>query len=219
MPRIIEFNDKATRILARELAEYILDGKIVIIPTDTCYGMAADATNFQAVKKVFKIKRRPLSKPISIFLDDIATIPKYALIDGIASQLINLFPDRITIIFRAKKTNVVQDLIVKNMTIGIRIPPFSFPRLIVRSLGRPITATSANIHGKKPIYDISKLFCLEGVDIIVDYGILDAVNVSTVIDITSDNKIRILREGAISVNELRKRIDMLLDNYQLIITQ
>ena len=210
MMEIIEYSQDKIDKISREIAEYIREGKIVAIPTDTCYGIAANATNPKAVRKVFEIKKRPKTRPISVFLDEKHRIEKYAHLNEIGRKVMELFPDRITIIFPAKKSNVVEGLIVKNKTIGIRIPPFKLPRLIVKYAGAPITATSANIYGEPPIYDSSQLKILKGIDYIVDMGKLPMMEVSTVIDI-SKGRVEILREGVIKIEDLKKRIADLLN--------
>ena len=218
MPLIIPFNSEHLDRLAREIADYIADGKIVAIPTDTCYGLATDATNPSAVRKVFEVKRRPLTKPLSVFLYDKTQIPIYASIHKTAMRFINLLPQRLTLILRAKESDIVKELVIKNNKIGIRIPLFMFPRLIVRHLGKPITATSANIHGYEPIYDSAELHKLEGIDVIVDCKRLEKIAVSTVIDVSEENKIVVLREGAIRINELCKMLGELPNNLKLIVS-
>jgi len=217
MPVVIKFEVDNIDKLAREIADYISQGKIVAIPTDTCYGLAADATNVKSVRKVFNIKKRPKSKPISVFLCEKNDLEKYVELSSLARKIAELFPARITIVFRAKTSNIVSRYVIWKKTLGVRIPPFIFPRLIVKYLGTPITATSANIHGLPPIYNSRDLLKLKGVDYIVDYGQLPKTKVSTVIDV-SEERIKVLREGAISLTELKRRLERLsLDDYELII--
>jgi len=219
LTEVIPFSDSKRNALAKEIAEYILDGKVVAIPTDTCYGLATDATNVEAVKRVFKIKKRPPDRPVSIFLYSVEEIRRYAYLEGIAEKIVELFPDKITVIFRARKSTLPERYILWNMTVGVRIPEFDFPRLIVKYSGVPITATSANIHGTPPIYDVTLLRGLAGVDYIVDYGGLPRVGVSTVIDV-SGGRIKIIRVGALTIDYIRRRIkELSLDDDNLVVTK
>jgi len=219
MPEIIKINDTNKYDVIKEIAKKIIEGKIIAIPTDTCYGLAVDATSIRSVKRLFYVKKRPISKPVSIFLSGKEEIGKYAVLEGISRKVINLFPDRITIIFKAARSNVVEDYIIKNNTIGIRVPLVDIPRLMCKFAGRPITATSANVRGEPPIYNSTELYAWDDIDYILDYGMLKKVDVSTVIDISED-KIKILREGAISISELELKLKKIsLDNFEIVVSK
>lgn len=214
---VIEFNKSNIKKLAQEAAEYLVEGKIVAIPTDTCYGLAADATNIKAVRRIFRIKKRPEDKPLSVFLSGREDLENYVVLSDLAKRISRIFPEHVTVIFRARPSNLVPGYIIWRNTVGIRIPPFEFPRAIVEYLGAPITATSANIYGQPPIYDSKKLLGLEGIDCIIDSGKLPPREVSTVIDV-SEGDIRILRVGAIGLAELREKLRKLsLHDYKLIV--
>ena len=217
---IIRYSERDLHRISREIADIILDGKIVAIPTDTCYGLAADATNEAAVRKLFRIKRRPHSRPVAVFLGDPEDSEEYAVITPLARALLRLLPERLTIILRAKEhTDLVKELVIKDGKLGIRVPPFLLPRLIAKKANVPITATSANLYGLPPIYSSEKLRALEGIDCIVDIGDLPKVPVSTVID-ASSGKLRVLRVGAISLEKLASMLSKILPDYHdLIVTE
>ena len=126
----------------------LLNGKIIVYPTDTLYGLGADIFNENAVTKIFDIKKRPLSEPLSVAVSDLETLKKIAFVDEKSTKLINSFlPGKLTIILNKK--DIVPDLITGGLKkVAIRIPDNEIALDILSRFG-PITATSANIHGKK----------------------------------------------------------------------
>lgn len=175
-------------------ARTILEGGgIVLYPTDTLYGLGVNAFNEEAVKRLYRLKRRPLNKPISICLHDTKWIRKVAHINPKIERLITkLLPGPFTIILK-KKNTVPQILTGGTEKIGIRIPD----NIISRELSKefPITSTSANISGMKTHNNIKDIIQQIGeVDIAIDAGPLKG-GASTVIDLTLDPP-KILRKGA-----------------------
>ncbi len=204
---IIKYDSCNVDRIAKKVVKILKKGGVAIIPTDTCYGLVADATNDEVVKRIFDIKRRPYDKPIAVFLPSKKDIYKYAEIDELGEKFLNLLPARLTLIFKAK-AKLPEPMIIKNGKIGIRVVKHVLPTLITKVLGKPITATSANIHGQPPCYASSELMNIN-VDLIVDAGELPRVPVSTVIDVTTIPP-TILREGAISAEEIEKRLQIKL---------
>ena len=186
--------------------EIIKQGGVVAIPTDTSYGLAADALNEESVLKVFRIKRRSLSKPLSIFVDSVKTIEKYFIVDEVAAKLISLLPERLTLILKAKDPSIFPRGIANEQGgVGVRLPPSIYPVELVRATKTFLTATSANLSGKPPIYNpflIEKE--LRDVDLILDAGVLKRVPTSTVIDLTSCPP-AVIREGSVPLKTLEKR--------------
>lgn len=204
MPKILVLTKKSLLSIAKYVAKEIIKGKVIAIPTDTTYGLAANARNKAAVERIFYIKKRIPTSPLSVFLATRRNIYDYAIVNELANKILDLFPDKITIIFRAKRnTGLIPQKIIYNGTIGIRIPRFLFPRLIARYAKTPITATSANIHGKPPIYKPEKLLSLDP-DLIVDFGELPQKKPSTIIDVSSGTTIKIIREGSITLKKLKR---------------
>lgn len=168
-------------------------GGIVIYPTETSYGIGADATKSNAIRKIFRLKARENGKPISIIISSLAMAKKYAFIDALSRKLIKQFmPGPLTLI--SKKKNL-PDILSKN-TIAWRIPSHPFALALVKKSGRPITATSANLSGKRQLYrikEVAKTFsgC---VDLIIDAGNLPRRSPSTVFDTINQ---KILRKGPV----------------------
>ena len=204
---IIKYDPRNVDRIVKKIVEILKKGGVAIIPTDTCYGIIADATNEEAVKRVFDIKKRPYDNPVSIFLSSKKDVYKYAEVNELGEKFLNLLPARLTLIFKAK-AKLPEPMIVKNGKIGIRVIKHVLPTLITKVLRKPITATSANIHGQPPCYASSELMNLN-VDLIVDAGELPRIPVSTVIDVTTVPP-TILREGAISAEEIEKRLQIKL---------
>jgi len=189
-----------------EVVEVLEAGGVVAIPTDTCYGLAADATRPECVSRVFELKRRSLSKPISIFVDSVEFVLEEFEVDEIAERFLRLLPARLTLVLLAKKPGKYPAGIVgRSGGVGVRLSPHPLPTKLVERLGRPITATSANISGRAPLYDPRDVEReLPGVDLVVDGGLLERVPTSTVVDLTVRPP-AVLRAGAVPVEYLERK--------------
>lgn len=180
-------------------------GGVVVLPTDTAYGVCADATNKTAVKKVFQIKKRNSLNPIYVFVSDLKMAKKYGVFNKQAEEFAKKYwPGQLTII--VKKKNKKLDFVSNETTIGFRVPESKLLIKITQKFGKPITATSANLEGKSPAYNIKEFLDQinensEKPDLIFDVGQLPKTPVSTIIDL-STSKLQILREGAISKEEV-----------------
>jgi len=176
------------------------EGGVIIYPSESSYGMGADATNGKAVERIIKIKGRE-NKPIPIIVSSIEMAKKYAVIDPLTKRLMKKFmPGRLTLVVKKKKP--LPDILSKN-TIGFRLPPHEFSRLLLKALGKPITATSANRSGKLTLYKIKDVIrdFSGDVDLIIDAGNLPRRQPSTVYDVI--NK-KIIRKGPVKEKEIMK---------------
>jgi L-threonylcarbamoyladenylate synthase len=182
----------------RKAARIIKSGSLVVYPTETCYGLAADATNSKAVKRIYTIKKRPKSKPIPIIVSSLDMMGKYGRITKLVRALAREFmPGPLTVVTDKKSLPGV----LNPKEIAFRISSHPVARKLVRSVGRPITATSANIFGQPPIYKsrrIIKVFNSK-VDMILDCGDLKKSKPSTYVDARSR---RVLRKGAVSEKKI-----------------
>lgn len=173
-------------------------GGIIIYPTETSYGIGADATNSKAIRKIFKIKTRDKGKPISIIVSSLSMAKKYAFIDALSGKLAQKFmPCPLTLISRKKN---LPGMLSKN-TIAWRIPSHAFALALVKKFGKPITATSANKSGKPQMYkinDVIKSFS-GSVDLIIVAGNLPRRRPSTVFD--AANK-KVLRKGPVKEKDI-----------------
>jgi len=196
-------------------------GGVVIYPTDTIYGLGADALSDEAVEKIYQIKVRDEQKTIHAIVADIAMMEKYAEVSDMANMLIKEFlPGPLTLIL--KKREGVDTGIGRLPgqgginTIGIRIPNNPFCLALAKEFGKPITATSANLSGQKTERNIKAILeqlrdnshsnilqnvRMTNVDLAVDAGELPERQPSTVVDVSGHEPV-ILREGAISASEI-----------------
>ncbi|MBD3329747.1 threonylcarbamoyl-AMP synthase [Candidatus Dojkabacteria bacterium] len=188
---------------------------LVIYPTETCYGIAADATNQAAVDKLLRYKSRREGKPISIAVLDESMARNYAEINEIAHSIYaNFLPGPITVVSKAKDT-LADGVSSEFTTIGIRIPDYPLVLEIIKKLGRPITATSANISYNPRPYNIDKYLKetpekhLKHIDLIIDAGILKPNDPSTVVDTTLNN-MNVMRQGRIILSKQTSEKDPVL---------
>lgn len=178
------------------------NGKIIVYPTDTLYGLGADIYNIDAVRKVFEIKKRPFNDPISVAVSDINELEKIAFINDTSRQLANTFlPGRLTLVM--KKRSNIPDIITGGLNkVAIRIPDNKVALELLSEFG-PLTSTSANIHGKKTPYiirEISMQFKDEDISVYLNNGKI-AGKPSTIVDATK-KRIKLIREGAIPEKEI-----------------
>ena len=181
-------------------------GEIICYPTDTIYGLGADITNINAVKKIFNIKNRPINLPLSVAVSDINSLEKIAFINEKSRILINSFlPGQLCILLKKKKT--VPDIVTSNLEkVAVRIPDNKTALELIRNFG-PITCTSANIHGEKTPDEIKYIRNIfkDSVSLYIDEGILSS-KPSTIVDATSKN-LKIIRKGVVRKEEIFKVIN------------
>ncbi len=179
-----------------KILECLNKGGVIISPTDTVYGLLADATNEKAVKKVFEIKKRPLEKPLPVFIRNTGDLKKLAIIDDKKVEFIKKYwPGKLTVVLKASKEaeeKIKKGVVGKDKKIGLRIPDHNFVKKILKEFKKPLTSTSANISGEQSMIDVKDLKIKP--DLIIDGGKLKESSSSTVIDF-SGSKIKILRKG------------------------
>jgi L-threonylcarbamoyladenylate synthase len=123
-------------------------GGVILYPTDTIWGIGCDATNPEAVSKVYAIKQRSDTKSMLVLLEDAAILDRYLQeVPEIAWDLIELTEEPLTIIYPGAK-NLASNLVSPDGTIGIRIVRDEFCRNLIRQFRKPVVSTSANISGK-----------------------------------------------------------------------
>ena len=182
----------------------IKEGGIIAFPTRCLYGLGADAFNADAVDRVFKIKQRPIQKPILILIEQRIQLERLVSYPSLAAFCImdHFWPGRVTLVFKAGDA-VPRHLTAGTGKIGIRQPGHPVAAALIRSLGRPITGTSANLSGESGCRRLGDLKpqLTRQLDAALDAGPLKGGTGSTVVDVTGDIP-RILREGEISATEL-----------------
>jgi len=175
----------------------ILNGGIIIYPTDTLYGFGVDATNSDAIKKLNILKNR--IKPYSIIVNSLDMIKNYSLINQKQlNHLSKYLPGPYTFILNKKSDTNLSNLVScgKN-TIGFRIPNSKFITNMVEQINRPIITTSVNINNENPLNDIKDIeFSFPDYNLFydIDYKINQQSKGSTVLDYTT-TQFKILRKG------------------------
>lgn len=212
MKRII-INSTNRSEAIKEAVAVLKVGGIVIFPTETCYGVAANATNQDSVDKMLAYKRRPEGKAISIAVNSPEMAAKYVSANSSALDVYDKFlPGPVTVISKSLG-KVAKGLEAENGTLGIRIPDYQLALDLVTELGGPISASSANSSGKKTPYTIEDILDnlskkQKGlVDLILDVGELEHNPPSTVIDTTKMN-MQVLREGSIRLDDKHEEFDI-----------
>jgi len=169
--KILRINQKGFKKAVKVLVELVKQGRVIICPTDTVYGLIADATNKKAVKKIFKIKKRPQGKPIPVFVKDIKMAKKLAEIDkkqenflkkvwftrpnfkkGPQKKMVEIAPKiwagkgKVTVVLKRKEKKQIYG--VDKKTIALRIPKYKLVNILLQKLNLPLAGTSANISRK-----------------------------------------------------------------------
>ena len=190
----------------KEAAMSIKEGNIVLFPTETVYGIGANALDENAVNKIFEAKGRASDNPLIVHICDIDMLNDLVKDVGeVEEKLINKFwPGPLTIIFNRKEcipNNVTAGL----DTVGIRMPKSEVARKLIELSDLPIAAPSANVSGKPSGTKIEDIIDeLDGkVDYILDSGMVDIGVESTVVRVVN-NKVHILRPGKITVEDIEK---------------
>ncbi len=131
----------------RKCVGILREGGIIVYPTDTIWGIGCDATNRDAVNRIYTIKERDPSKSMLILVDQPGRITGYVLeVPGIAWELLEVNPEPMTLIYPGAK-NLAENLPAEDGSIGIRVTEDPFCSNLVRQLGKPIVSTSANFSG------------------------------------------------------------------------
>jgi L-threonylcarbamoyladenylate synthase len=188
----------------KKAAQIILQGGVVAFPTETFYGLAADARNEAAINKVFRVKGREEGKPILLLVVDRGWLT--GLVQEVyppAERLMeNFWPGPLTLVFRAS-ANLSPLLTANTGKIGVRASGLALARALTRAVGRPITGTSANLSGRPSTSTAEEVVQSLGekLDAILDGGKTAGGLGTTVLDV-SDPSFRILRHGIIGKKDL-----------------
>lgn len=189
--------------------EYFLDvkevfsrGELIVYPTETLYALGANPFDEKALGKVFEIKRRPKSMPISIAVSDMEMMKNVAEVNPIAEKIYKRFlPGPVTLLLK-KKTHVPSKLTSGSDRIGIRVPKHPAALRIIDIVG-PITATSANLHRHPEPKDLDIALEQLGEDVMlyIDCGECEYQGPSTIVDV-SNSSAKIIRKGVIPYEEI-----------------
>ena len=201
MTKVFNWQEHINEEELNQCIEILKKGGLIIFPTETVYGIGANAFDEDAVKRIYEVKHRPDEKPLSIMVSSIEDISKYAIISNkIEEKIIKKYmPGPITIVLK-KKPGVFDYISSGKDTIGIRIPDNEIILKILEKFELPIVAPSANISGKPSGIILSEILKdFDGkVDICIDGGKAELSEPSTIVEVV-DNKPVILRQGRIKI--------------------
>jgi L-threonylcarbamoyladenylate synthase len=208
---VIEMNlyDFKTKINENELNNCAIDlqkGKIGIFPTETVYGIGADATNEEAVKSIFIAKGRASDNPLIIHIANFDDLNDYIeKPNQIEQKLMEFMPGPITIVF--KKKNTIPNIVTANLpTVCVRMPDNEIAKKLIEKTGHPIAAPSANISGKPSGTNINDIYdeFKDKVAFIIDGGPTKIGLESTVVKVENNVPI-ILRPGKITPEQIKEK--------------
>lgn len=182
-------------------------GGTVIHATETCYGIACDLTNEDAVKDLFDAKQRPVFQTVSALFASVDAAREYVDVSLKAEELFAQYlPGPLTIVLSKKKSAPPIWLTAAgngtDAQIGVRISSHPFAMKLAQTFGKPIATTSANVHGKPSPYSIAEIEAQWAgaplvPELLIDAGTLPPADPSTVIRVAGDT-ITVLRQGALS---------------------
>lgn len=210
MQKYIDLRNDLDLEKLKEPANIIREGGIVIFPTETVYGIGTNGFNEESIRKIYEIKKRDFSKPISLLVSSMEMVKMVAEdISDLEYALMEKFwPGPFTIILKKKKT--VPDILTANGdTVGVRMPSGEIAKKIIEYAGVPIATPSANISGKPSGTNIGNIIKdFDGkVDCIIDSGESKLGVASTIVKVIN-NVPYILREGSIT----KKQIEEVVNN-------
>ncbi len=196
-----------------KIGKLLKEGNLIIYPTDTVYGVGGIIESDESIAKIYKAKERSFKSPLIVLVSDISKIEKIAYIEEknrekIEKLIKEFWPGGLTIILN-KKDNVPDIMVSGGKTVGVRMPNLDTALKIIEAAGGLLPTTSANISGEttpRSYDELSEEF-KERVEILVDGGRCPIGNASTIIDMS--DKPKILRTGAISIEDIEKIIGKL----------
>ncbi len=191
--KILKVSEKKTSKIVKIIIKALREGKVLVLPTDTVYGLITNAQNQEAVKKIFKIKGRKFQKTLPIFVRDIKMAKELVFIDKKQEKFLRkVWPGKVTAVLKIKpgaeklfKIGIVSS----EKKIGLRIPKYKLIGLLLKKLNFPVTGTSANISGQSPSTKIKEVISQfeKGKyrpDLVINVGNLPRSKPSTVLDLT-----------------------------------
>ncbi len=182
----------------KKTVEVLRSGGVILYPTDTVWGIGCDATNKDAVKRIFEIKKRVDTKAMLVLIDNPAKLPAYVdEVPDVAWDLIELTDKPLTIIYPDAK-NLADNLIADDKSIGVRVTGEEFSRKLCSQFRKPIVSTSANVSGERTPANFNQIsdYIKSAVDYVVNYRRDDVSQPkpSSIIKLGKGNLIQIIRE-------------------------
>ena len=194
---------KQSEVSISDLVRELKEGKTVVYPTETCYGLGCDATNARAVERVFAIKQRQADKSVLIVVPDREMIREYVRWGPQLETICDRYwPGPLTAVVPLNHVGILAPGVIgPQQTIAFRITSHPLAAAVSRELGRPLVSTSANIAAQDSPYDIEQVLSMfehahVQPDIIIDAGPLPHYLPSTIVRVM-DGRINVIRQGEI----------------------
>jgi L-threonylcarbamoyladenylate synthase len=167
-----------------------------MMPTETSYALAGDATSAKAVRRIFKTKGRKETKSLPLIVDSLAMAKRYANFQAVECALAKRYwPGPLTLVLKKRRgTRLASGVVAKDGTVALRVSSHPTARAISRSLRHPLISTSANRAGEPPLF--SAMNIPFAVDAVMDVGRLPMRKPSTIVRV-KDREVEVLREGAV----------------------
>ncbi len=180
-----------------KLLETLKSGGTILYPTDTIWGIGCDATNVQAIQKIFDIKKRDENKSFIILVETVKRLQDLVDVPEVAWDIIDLSEKPVTIIYE-KAEGLPKELLAEDGSIGIRLIKDDFCKRLITKMNRPLVSTSANFSGEKSPMKFSDISAeiKNAVDFVVDDpdDKISEFSGSSIIKVWKDGRIKIIRE-------------------------
>jgi L-threonylcarbamoyladenylate synthase len=197
---------KEKNISIEEIVNSLKNGEVIVYPTETSYGLGADASNEQAVNRIFKIKKRQAGKSMLVVMPDIEMAKKYVewtpKLDELATKY---WPGPLTIVAKLKENTGLASGVINDAdkTLAFRVSAHPLVKEIAKSLNAPLVSTSANISAQDDPYDAQEIEIVfnkedQKPDIIIDAGSLPETSPTTIVKILNGQAV-VLRQGQLKI--------------------
>ncbi len=190
-----------------DVLEALQNGQLVIYPTETSYGIGADATNPEAVEHLREYKGNRQNKPFSVLMADRAMSEKYVVLTPLAEELYETYlPGPLTVVSSGVENSVAPGVMSENGSVAVRIPDYELLLELASAFGKPITATSANPSDEKQPYTVDDVLSLLSekqkslIGVVLDSGTLQPTLPTTIVDARGQN-LKVLRQGELQFTE------------------
>ena len=205
--KVFDWTNKINEDELKIVTQALNEGKLIVFPTETVYGIAGNGLTLSVVNNLYQAKKRDYSKPFTLMVNDITKIKDIAYVSENEEKVIKKFmPGPITLIL--KKKDCISNLVTANSdTVGVRIPNHEIALSILKSVDYPLATSSANISGSVNNSNIEDIIndLASYVDIFIKGNISSNLLASTVARI-KDNEVNILRNGIISKENIEEVI-------------
>ena len=205
--KVFDWTNKINEDELKIVTQALNEGKLIVFPTETVYGIAGNGLTLSVVNNLYQAKKRDYSKPFTLMVNDITKIKDIAYVSENEEKVIKKFmPGPITLIL--KKKDCISNLVTANSdTVGVRIPNHEIALSILKSVDYPLATSSANISGSVNNSNIEDIIndLANYVDIFIKGNISSNLLASTVVEI-KNNEVNILRNGIISKENIEEVI-------------